>query len=453
MEDVIKGKQGKLLTTDQNIVHYSSTSSGMENVSAVRNIKSLQDSTYQKIPILFRQAVNDIPSTTHGTFSVYQYPAKFIPQVIAYVLKHYVPPADNQRSIIFDPFAGHGTTGIVARVYGHHYVLWDLNPFLSIIHDTAIMKPPKVFVSDLLYDLTRSKPDEFVPRWKNLEYWFPEEFLPLLERTWGYVHSLPTYQEQLVWYIPLIKVTRYFSWADEKVHKLYKSKRSKKKIKDLLESDWKKKFFILLERELSTLLTKLQQYQALKPHDDVNATVKSGIDVMETCLDSEVDVMITSPPYLQAQEYIRSTKMALYWLGYDDHQVQALSKKEIPYRKFEPINIHSDLFHKYRSQIKDEHLVKLFDCYFHSVLGAFTTLSKKVTSLLAIFVSPATIRTRQIPIDDIFIQHLEALGWKHDVTYIDTIKARSMFEAKVNPASGLQDKRMETEHLIILKKE
>ncbi|MGC8843690.1 MAG: hypothetical protein ACP5QS_07105, partial [bacterium] len=107
--------------------------------------KTLQESLWpeeakssdsKRIFLLFRNTIPEIPSTTYGTFAIYKYPAKFIPQVIAYVLKKYARPGMR----IFDPFAGYGTAVIVARVYGYDYELWDLNPMLNIIHDTAVMK-------------------------------------------------------------------------------------------------------------------------------------------------------------------------------------------------------------------------------------------------------------------------------------------------------------------------
>ncbi|MBS7251898.1 MAG: hypothetical protein KIH08_15105, partial [Candidatus Freyarchaeota archaeon] len=66
--------------------------------------------------------VPEIPTTTYGTFSIYKYPAKFIPQIIAYILKEYAKPGMK----VFDPFAGYGTVGVVSRVYGYDYELWDL---------------------------------------------------------------------------------------------------------------------------------------------------------------------------------------------------------------------------------------------------------------------------------------------------------------------------------------
>lgn len=78
----------------------------------------------------FRKLVVGIPSTTYATFGLYRYPAKFIPQVIAYVLERYGRPGMS----VFDPFAGYGTVGVVAKVYDHDYEMWDLNPKFSKVY-------------------------------------------------------------------------------------------------------------------------------------------------------------------------------------------------------------------------------------------------------------------------------------------------------------------------------
>jgi hypothetical protein len=58
-----------------------------------------------RIPIVFRASVPEIPKTTYGTFSIYEYPAKFIPQVVAYTLKK----LGTSNAMVFDPFVGYGT--------------------------------------------------------------------------------------------------------------------------------------------------------------------------------------------------------------------------------------------------------------------------------------------------------------------------------------------------------
>ena len=48
--------------------------------------KKRMEKKYENVS--FRNLVN-IPSTTHATFGLYRYPAKFIPHVVAYILENY----------------------------------------------------------------------------------------------------------------------------------------------------------------------------------------------------------------------------------------------------------------------------------------------------------------------------------------------------------------------------
>jgi hypothetical protein len=418
---------------------------GEEESIDVKEDNALTNNLSNKVPILFRNTIPEIPSTTYGTFAIYKYPAKFIPQVIAYVLKRYAKPGMK----IFDPFAGYGTVGIVSRVYGYDYELWDLNPIISIIHDTAVMKNPKANLQELMKEIKNSR-EEFIPKWSNLNYWFPDEFIPILSKSWGFAHSL-TDETKYILLIPLINVTRYFSYADEKVHKLYKSNYSRKKINELLKKDWKSQFYDMLQKEIYKLLKKVWEYNCLNPKQ-VNYKIKAGIDTLSAKLEGDVNILITSPPYLQAQEYIRSTKLELFWLGYEESYIKELSKKEIPYRTVPEIKIHSEKYYEFREKIKEKHLKTLYDRYFHSILGIFSNLGERVTDYMCIFVGPAKIRTMPIPIDDIIIEHLKEFGWEHEVTFIDKIVSRVMFETDINPASGEKDNRIKTEHLVVLKK-
>jgi len=416
----------------------------LENILEPAENKTPDES--KKVPILFRNTIPEIPSTTYGTFSIYKYPAKFIPQVIAYVLKKYAKPGFK----IFDPFAGCGTVGVVSRIYGYDYELWDLNPILEVIHSASVMKNPRIDVLQLLKEIKNFK-KEFLPEWSNLTYWFPKEFLPILSKAWGATYTLPN-QSKYALVIPLLRLTRYFSFSDEKVHKLYKSKYSIKKVENLLKGDWKHKFYTMLEREICIFLKKVWEYNSFKPKA-VNYKIKSGVDILESNLDISANILITSPPYLQAQEYIRSTKLELFWLGYKEKYIKELSKKEIPYCELPKIKIYSEKFYEFRERIKEEHLRQLYDRYFYAILKAFSTLSAQVKNYMCIFVGPAKIRTTSIPIDEIIIEQMKELGWVHEITFVDKIVSRVMFESSINPASGMEDSRIKTEHLVILKKD
>jgi hypothetical protein len=209
--------------------------------------------------ILFRKA-SAIPSPSFGIFSLYKYPAKFIPQVPAFVMENYA----KKGMRVFDPFAGFGTVGYTARLYGLDYELWDLNPLLEHFHSLCEIKPKPLDKS--LTTKIKAHPQEFLPSWKNLFYWHPEEFISLLSKAWSFYHQSADEGIKKLLLVPLLKLTKYFSYADEKLHKLYRSKHAKEKIKRLLKEDYQGLFYSMLERELEKTLQKLSEYQGLRPN-------------------------------------------------------------------------------------------------------------------------------------------------------------------------------------------
>lgn len=399
--------------------------------------------------ICFRKAVERIPSTTYATFGLYRYPAKFIPQVIAYILENY---EHSGRSLI-DPFAGCGTAGLVARLYGYDYELWDLNPMLEILHQISLAEPVDMDSDEIIRQITICH-EKFIPQWSNISYWYQPEVLPFLYQVWGFYHSLQQPPVKRILLVPFLKVSRLFSYDDPQRQKLSRSPRSFQRVHDLLQGDWKAKFFTIVNSEIGTLLRKLREYQSLNPDNTVRPVIRGGVDAISESAQNNAKwgFLITSPPYLQAQEYIRRSKMDLFWLGYLENQVKELQSKELPYRDVEPIPIHSEAYQQCRKTISELHMLKMFDRYFYSVLGALTRLSENVLSRLFLFVGSATVRGNPVPIDRIFAEHFVSLGWNHEMTLVDSIVSRVMFRSQTNPATGLNDSRIPTERLVILER-
>lgn len=415
------------------------------NYSTETNINLVSNKTFAgKNEVVFRNLITGISSTTYGAFALYKYPAKFIPQVIAYSLMKYGHPGMS----VIDPFAGYGTVGIVARLCGFDYELWDLNPLLEHLHKVAIMPPLDVDLDDIVDNMKMySKP--FIPDWSNLNYWFSDQFLPVISNAWGYYHSLEDEELQRLLLIPLLKTTRYFSFNDTKTQSLCKSHYAKIRIQQLLEDNWQETFYSMILKHLKQVLNGLKENQSLKPKS-VNYTIKAGIDSSATDLEQNRDILLTSPPYLQAQEYIRATKMDLYWLGYSENKIKELGRLEFPYKNTQKIDIYSETYEKYLSDIEEPRMIKIYENYFHGVLGTLSRLQEKITDKLLLFVGSATIRTVPIPIDQIFIEHFTNLGWKYQATLVDTIVSRNLPPSKINPATGKKDVRMSTEQLVVL---
>lgn len=395
--------------------------------------------------ILFRKMNHKIPSTTYGTFALYRYPAKFIPQVIAYIFDKYGYPGMS----VFDPFAGYGTVGLASKIYGYDYELWDLNPLLEIFHKVATMEAEEIYVGQVISEMKRFE-GKFIPDWSNIEYWYPKDFLNFLYNIWGYYHAQDE-NLKLLLTIPLLKVTRYFSYDDTQRQKLSKSPKSIARINSLLANDWKNAFYEKVNREINAIIDNIKEYHKLSPKP-VRSIVRGGVDSLTRQLDEEKEILITSPPYLQAQQYIRQAKMDLFWLGYREEEIKRLSKLEIPYREVDSCRIHSESYNYYRNLITEERLQKIFDQYFWGVLGALTNLQKRIRSYLFLFVGSANIRGMPIPIDRIFAEHFTALDWEHEITLKDTIVSRQLFFYIKNPATGLKDQRMRTENLLVLRR-
>jgi hypothetical protein len=403
-------------------------------------------------PVSFRREASHIPSTTFGVFGLYRYPAKFIPQAVAYVIDHYA----TCTSRVIDPFAGSGTTGLTAYLYGLDSELWDLNPLLNHIVQTSLMKPIPIKAEAIVSEMQKSQAD-WLPEWSRLTYWYPESVFPILSKVWGYYHQLSDQTIRSLLTFPLLKATKQFSYNDPQRQKLSRSPKATRRVETLLQNNPEHRFFQLLHDEIAQVQRKLHEYHQLASQSNPSTiTVRAGIDSSEYVANLPEglywDILITSPPYLQAQEYIRCSKLDLFWLGYTEEQIRALSKLELPYKIVEPFEVRSRTYNTVRETISEPHLIRMYEQYFYSVLRTLTLLSERIRDTLALFVGQATVRGRRVPIDTIFAEHFCALGWRHEVTYIDKIEARVMFRSRVNPATGIEDQRMPTEHMVILRR-
>ena len=394
----------------------------------------------------FRHLINEIPSTTYATFGLYRYPAKFIPQVVAYALKEYGSPGAS----VIDPFAGYGTVGTVSRLYGMNYELWDLNPLLDHLHPISVLQPPIVNHANLIRDMS-FHPHAFTPDWPNLEYWYPETFIPMLKRAWGYYHNLEEGPEKQLLLIPLLRTTRSFSYNDERRQKLSKSPTSTRRAESLLAQDWRHMFFKQVGDRVETTTRRLKEYASLDPKP-VKAVIKAGYDGLSLHPENQHDLLLTSPPYLHAQEYIRASKMDLFWLGYSNNDIRELTRHEIPYRAAPECEILSQTYHEYLYRVNEPHMRRIFQRYFCGVLGVLTKLQEHIRQYLLLFVGPSSLRGQGIPMAKIYSEHMSSLGWDHTETLVDSIVSREMFFYPVNPATGLVDERMTTEHLLVLKR-
>ena len=286
--------------------------------------------------VSFRELVPEINDTGYLTHAIYAYPAKFIPQIVRYAINTYTKEAD----WIIDPFAGSGTVGVEAYLCRRNAVLFDLNLLLNHIMPLKVYngkkRLPEVELFKRLAAMRKSN-HRFTPAWSNVDYWYAPEMLAVLSQYWGFINDTDNDVFSSVIKAALLKASKRFSYTEDRTPKLARSKRKLNAIAELLKANWRAQLDEMVDSLSLKTLRRLNDFvMYTQAHHNENAPEiqwQGGVDSSYITVRRECDALITSPPYLQAQEYIRSTKMELFWLGHTEAEVRALSRLEIPYRK------------------------------------------------------------------------------------------------------------------------
>lgn len=407
----------------------------------------------------FRDLVDEIPSTTYATHHIHYYPAKFVPHVVRYCIKTYL---NSSGKWILDPFAGSGTTAVEALITGNNATLVDINPITKYLTDakTLILDDTDLAKKELERELQNSlKYDKrkFKPKWGNIEYWYPSQVLEFLENLWGYIHYECSSTLKPILLFAALKLTRALSYTDDVVPKLYKSQQKVEKLQKLLRNNSWREYVIYLykktaQKYLDAVLELNLKY--LRFHKVRKPEVFAPQDIEKWEPYRTYDMIITSPPYMQAQEYIRSSKIDLYWLGWSDKKIRKLSSLEIPYRR--PQNkITTPTIEELREKIKEkgrDDLVKIVDSYFSFVLKNLYRLSSSLIEdgHICIFVGSPKVAGISVDIWKILIEYFTSKNQFRVIKVLeDTIKVSKLFKGRKN----MNPNGIKSEYLVILKKE
>ncbi len=402
------------------------------------------------VEVSFRNIVPEIKDTTYLTHSVYYYPAKFIPQVIRFCIKEFTIEND----WIIDPFAGSGSVGLESFLTKRNSVLLDLNYLLKFIIPIKIYKGKADFTESELFkyiSTIQKEKETFIPDYKNIRYWYPDEIFEVLSRYWSGLHKLNDSIYKWIIQAALVRISKQFSLAEHRTPKLFKSKFKKKFISDLLKINWKKE----LDNKLISFSRKyyesVRQLIALTKNFDYDVKYFAGVDSSKFKLEENIkfDALITSPPYLQAQEYLRTSKLDLFWLGCSENKIKELSRLEIPYRKAERL-IETETLEKVRNQLKNKNLINLLNSYFDHTIAALENNIKSIkdNGKICIFIGNPLIDGIEIETWRILTEYFTNRGLDFEIVFDDKIKTRQLFGSRKNKNPN----GMQSEFLLVLSK-
>jgi hypothetical protein len=424
--------------------------------------------------LTIRDLDTTVNSTTDGLFGLTKYPAKFIPQLVNYLLDSWLANKTTGNGpkahyLVTDPFAGVGTVAISAHLRGVKSELWDINPLTAHYnHAHAVVlssQSPVTHVASVLthhlhdlclYDLDGKYPALPIDP-DSIQYlrnWYHPLIFSLVSHLWHVYYNSADEQKALL-LAPLLRVTNKWSYNDLQRQKLCRSNHKTCYVNSWLRKpNWKKEFVKEVIEYINDAANRYADHKIRAPwHYDTSITIISP-DRNAPLPVGQGDVVITSPPYLQAQEYIRSSKLSLLWLGHSLDEVRARSKMEIPYCEPLPTQeIASPMFHHVRSDYVKENnkrALAVLDSYFTNTINVLEHASQTATDIY-LTVGSANLYGTSVPLHIIFTEHfVNKLGWSHRFTLHDRIVAKTLFKTPVNPATKRIDNRMATEQIVWL---
>jgi DNA modification methylase len=391
--------------------------------------------------VSFRKLMDTIPSTTYASHGMFYYPARFIPQVVRWAIDNYTATGD----WILDPFAGSGTVCVESLIANRNSMSLDLNP---LIEHLVAAKTCRGIVWDALEETARnvvSSKTRYLPKWSRIEYWHPERFFVALSRMWAGYYKSP----DPLTLIALLRTTKRFSYGDDTVPKLFKSKSKIIEVKAMSHGDVESRihqYFLDALRRTYRASKEFEQY-----YRGGIAKVQGGVDLLKYDFDEDrkFRLLVTSPPYGIAHEYIRSSKLELAWLGLTDKEITALTTSEIPYNHNPPdIEIESKSFRESFSKVKP-HVARHCEIYFKSVLHVLGKAMSQIEpgGRAAIFIGNATFSGVEFSFHQIFREHLGRHGFEFERLLADEIKSRRLFKGRLNPSPN----GITSEYLLVLR--
>lgn len=258
---------------------------------------------------LFNITTNNVAYCTH---TIHKYPAKFIPHIPKWAISKYLK---GERKLVLNPFCGSGTTLVESILNSHDCVGIDIDPLAVMISKvkTTLISPQKIVKTrNEVINLIDEPTDHlFRPKIKTLEHWFNDNAIQELGLLRSiieeYKNDKDIYEFLIVTFSSII---RKVSNADDQSQKTYVSHTNKKTpppaiptfIKRLeLYSDRLIRLSQIIEKR-NKILIKINDARELTP-----LLKKNDL--------TEVDLAITSPPYIKAIDYIYNQMAEYFWIG------------------------------------------------------------------------------------------------------------------------------------------
>lgn len=426
---------------------------------------------------------------------IHYYPGKIFPYIPIFLLS--LDELCSPSGIVLDPFSGSGTIlleSIINPVDKRNVWGVEINPLgrlISKVKTTPLnIESTRNILKQILY-YNRSLSNSIslpIPKFKNINIWFSEKAIKELAKLRLSIEDLKTERNHKdFFWLCFSSVIRKVAKADPFIPppvllKPYKYKDNHKKykyvqnfLKNAEDPDVIAIFETVVEKNLKSIsvLNNIKDVKSKKIKaniiwDDAKDIKLSRLaergKVIKTSnirpLDSNsINLIITSPPYLTAQKYIRTHKLELLWLGLlTEKELQILDKaligtekvslREIDFNKHIGIKSIDNLI-KWGIAISPERAALVYK-YFQDMQQAISEMYRvlKDNAYVILVVGNNTVLKRKVKTYRLLTDLAVSIGFREILVLKDNIRGRGMITKRHNSGGLIKE-----EYVIILKKE
>jgi DNA modification methylase len=347
--------------------------------------------------------------------SLHPYPARFIPQIPRKAILTWSQIGD----VVLDPFCGCGTTLLEGLVHDRSVIGVDNNAVACLVSQAKTARYTEGDIEQL-NELAQAiqkllvpegTTDCLVPEYENIHYWFDENAIKDLGMIRWNIEHYTSGNAKIMALAVLSAIIVRHSYQDSdtryaRVTKEYTPKSAISSYLSKLQGTIKK----ILEF-IPTLKYKFNPQIFLRDSRDLGFINNES-----------VNLIVTSPPYLNAYDYHKYHRHRLYWIGGD-----------VSLARDNEIGKHDVFTRKGATP----------DRYFEDMKQCFEEWKRVLVKggRALIVIGDSIVNKQPVPVADQFIQICEHIGLELEKRWIRTLKtSRKSFN---------QGARMDQEHLLL----
>ena len=313
----------------------------------LKQLKKDYRKSREPVNFSFRSTCNQwLKRSDTCTHMIHSYPAKLVPYIPAFFL--FNPAYKDKSGFLLDPFAGTGTVLLESVIHPYHRMNAlgvEINPLprlISKVKTTPLdTKTLKNTASALLSAIKQSAGKCEIPDFPNISFWFKKKAQKELARIKQSIDHMEDSDYKDFFWVCFSSIIRQSSLADPKVAPpvmlkeiVYSDKKQSEAMRRILKEKQNPKPIKYFEEEIEKNIRRMEAFCNGLENKKIKAKIvwdnattlakgkyeyKGNINKSKVAPLSDVDLVITSPPYINAQKYVRSLRLELFWLNFVDN--------------------------------------------------------------------------------------------------------------------------------------